>query len=50
MQREKDTNHNLLFIAKNKFGTNTKCIDLKFNFPTGEITDMGDHLTKSLTI
>ena len=50
MQREKDTNHNLLFIAKNKFGTNTKCIDLKFNFPTGEISDMGDHLLKSLSI
>jgi hypothetical protein len=50
MQREKDTNHNLLFVAKNKFGINTKCIDLQFNFPTGQIRDLGDHLTKSLTI
>jgi len=50
MQREKDTNHNLLFVAKNKFGINTKCIDLQFNFPNGQIRDLGDHLTKSLTI
>lgn len=50
MQREKDTNHNLLYVAKNKFWINTKCIDLQFNFPTGQIKDMWDHLLKSLTL
>lgn len=50
MQREKETNHNILYIAKNKFWTNTKAIDLEFNFPTWEIYDLGEHLTKSLSI
>lgn len=50
MQREKDTNHNLLYVAKNKFWINTKCIDLQFNFPTGQIQDLWDHLIKSLTV
>jgi len=50
MQRDKENNHNIVYIAKNKFWTNTKAIDLKFNFPTGEIEDLGEHLTKSLQI
>lgn len=50
MQREKWTNHNILYVAKNKFWTNTKAIDLEFNFPTWEITDLWDHLLKSLPV
>lgn len=50
MQRDKGNNHNILFVAKNKFWTNTKAIDLEFNFPTWEIRDLGEHLTKSLPL
>lgn len=50
MQREKETNHNLLYIAKNKFWTNTKCIALEFDFWTGRIYDHWEHLLKSLKI
>lgn len=39
MQRDKLTNHNLLFIAKNKFWMNWKCIDLEIDFAKNQIKD-----------
>lgn len=39
MQRDKLTNHNLLFIAKNKFWMNWKCIDLEIDFAKNQIRD-----------
>lgn len=39
MQRDKVTNHNLLYIAKNKFWMNWKCIDLEIDFAKNQIKD-----------
>ncbi len=47
MQRDKETNHNQLFIAKNKFWINWKCIDLQMDFSKNQIKDLWEEITKS---
>lgn len=47
MQRDKETNHNQLFIAKNKFWMNWKCVDLEVDFAKNQINDLWEEILKS---
>lgn len=47
MQRDKETNHNQLFIAKNKFWMNWKCVDLEMDFAKNQVNDLWEEILKS---
>lgn len=50
MERDYDTDHNLLYVAKNKFWMNGKCIELAMNFATNQVEDLGEHIILSKQI
>lgn len=50
MERDYDTDHNLLYVAKNKFWMNGKCIELDMNFTTNQVKDLGEHIILSKQI
>lgn len=49
MERDQDTWHNLLYVAKNKFWMNGKCIELDMDFSKNQVTDLGEHILQSKT-
>ena len=49
MVRDKQNNHNNLYIAKNKFWMNWKCIDIEMDFSKNQIYDRGEEISKTNT-
>lgn len=47
MERDQDTQHNILHIAKNKFGMNGRAIDLEMDFATNQVYDRGEYIYKN---